>query len=318
MKAALVGMVLLTTGGCVGGWTQMKTAHITGYAETPHSYRNSMKQMEYAYAALSSFFPRAEVGNVDVLFLDGPTMVADYGTGRGGMVLPTLPGATTIGSKNLVVVGEAGLFSSARLLAHLFIDKALPAAPLWLHEGLAEYFTSVQMQSGDGRWRACFGSTGPMAVNYIQIPLEKLFTITWQQYPTSEPAWYDATGWLLMDYVFHGEKGANFKKLPLIFDAVGEGAPAAKIMAATFPGMTLEQLGKRIADFKASSTEQRERNLMCALPVPIAPEKFPDEADPRETPADAQQIAQVRAALAKLPHGERFASWYPREVLAGH
>ena len=121
-----------------------------------------------------------------------------------------------------------------------------------------------------------------------------------------------------MNFIFHGDNGAYFGKVPSILEAVAHGTPGPQIMATTFPSMTLEQLGKRIADFKGNSVEQSQRGLRCPLPVWIRPDRLPDERDPREEAVAPQEIARLRAALDRLPHGDRLPSWYSPEKLAGH
>ena len=84
----LLGLAVLLAAGCAGRWHQMKTKRITGYAERPRDYRETMKQLEYGYAALSAFFPKAEVGNVEVLFLPAASFVHEFGTDRSGSRFP--------------------------------------------------------------------------------------------------------------------------------------------------------------------------------------------------------------------------------------
>src|SRR5262245_4019730 len=99
--------VLLAIGGCGGsGWQQMRTRRITGYAEHPRRFRETMNQLEYSYAALSAFFPKTQVGTVEALFLPGTTMGGTFGASRGGLVFPGVPGAQSIGRQNLLVMYE--------------------------------------------------------------------------------------------------------------------------------------------------------------------------------------------------------------------
>jgi hypothetical protein len=304
--------VPLIAAGCAGGWHQLKSKRITGYAERPGDYRETMRQLEYSYAALSAFFPRADVGPVEVLFLPPATWLHTFGAERTGLVLTSVPGAGRVGRQSLVVMSQQpDYLLSTRLLAHLFLNKAVPGAPLWLHQSLAAYLGTAAIQSGQGRWRACFGFHASLDSRLYQMPLDKFFAVTWEQYPEAGPGFFIGTGRLLMDYIFHGEKGAHLPKLPAIFSAAGQGMRGPDIMAATFPGVSLEELGKRISDFKGSQTEQRERGLICPLPVPIDAAHIPDESDPQESPFPTPDIEQLMAALKKLPHGDRFPAWYP-------
>jgi hypothetical protein len=309
--------LLLLAGGCAGGWQQMKTKRFTGYAQRPHDYRETLHQLEYAYAALSTFFPKAAVGPVEVLFMPPSDLIHEFGVDRPGLVLPLVPGAGRVGRRNLIVMvqGTSNDYALA-MLSHLFVNKAVPGAPLWLHEGLSLYFSHTAVQAGGGQWRACFGLQSPLDLRYMQMPLDKFFAVTWRSYPETGPKFFTGTAVLLMDFIFHGDGGAHLKKIPAIFAAASQGVSGAEIMASTFPGVSLEQLGARIADFKGSQIEQRARGIMCPLPMPIAPEQVPDESAPQESPVPSQEIQQLMLALHKLPQGHRLPPWYPAEVIA--
>lgn len=317
-RRALVGLVALvaTAGGCAGGWTQMKSKRITGYAETPRHFSYTVGQLEYSYAAMSSFFPKADVGNVEVLFLSETDLMLTFGAERAGMVLPAVPGSPRVGRNNLIVMGPATDHqTSTRLLSNLFIHKVVPNAPLWMHESLSGYFSTAVVQAGKGQWRACFGVPMPLGVRFFQMPLDRFFSISWQAFPTSDPGFYRGTGRLLMDYIFHADGGAHLEKLPAILASAAQGTPGPQIMASSFPGVSLEQLGQRISDYKGSQKEQRERGFNCPLPMPIEASQVPDETSPQESPVSPEEMKQLLDALKKLPHGERFPMWYPPEVV---
>jgi len=305
----LGALLLVLAAGCAGGWQQMRTRRFTAYAQRPHDYRETMRQLEYAYAALSTFFPTAPVGTVEVLFMPGFDFIHEFGAERAGLVLPRVPGDGQLGRQNLIVMGQGDSTSYAlSLLSHLFVDKAVPGAPLWLHEGLARYFSSTALQTGHGQWRACFGMMAPLDVRFFQMPLDKFFAVTWQTYPETG-SFFSGTARLLMDFIFHGDGGAHLNQVPAIFAAASRGVPGPEIMTTIFPGMTLEALGQRIADFKGSQSEQRARGIMCPLPMDIDASHFPDRSDPQESPFPAPAIDQLMVALHQLPHGEKLPVW---------
>ena len=204
---------------------------------------------------------------------------------------------------------------SLALLTHLFLHKAIPSAPLWLHQALSAYFTQTSVQAGQGRWLACFGHRIAIESRLFQLPLDKFFAITWRGYPEAGPGFVRGTGRLLMDFILHGDQGAHLQKLPAIFAAVGQGASGPEVMAAAFPGVSLEQLGQRISNFKGSQIEQRSRGVLCPLPIPIEGDRIPDESDPQESPFPTQDVEQLLTRLKKLPHGTALPSWYPLEVV---
>jgi hypothetical protein len=233
---AFLGLVVSLGAGCAGGWHQIRTRNITGYAERPRIFGETMKQLEYSYAALSAFFPKVEVGTVEVLFLEGADFIHAYGRDRVGLVLPAVPGSAQIGRRNLVVMGEGVDTSySMSLLTHLFLAQAVPNAPLWLHQGLARYFSSALVKAGQGRWHACFGMPPALDGRFYRLPLDKFFSVTWDGYAETGPGFVSGTGRSLMDYIFHADQGAHLQKIPAIFAAASHGMSGPEIMAATFP-----------------------------------------------------------------------------------
>jgi hypothetical protein len=306
--------VLLAAAGCAGGWRQLKTKRITAYTDRPAFYDETIKQLEYSYAALSVFFPRAQVGTVEVLFMDGAALLQEFGPDRPGLVLPGLPGAR-IGSRNLVVM-DRGVDTaySMSLLTHLFLYQAVPNAPLWLHQGLSRYLSNALVKAGQGHWQACFGLPPVLEGRFYQIPLARFFAVTWDQYAEAGPSFMSGTGRALMDYIFHADGGAHLQKVPAIFSAASRGVTGPEIMAATFPGVSLEQLDERISGFHGSQTEQRSRGMLCPLTIPIPPDRVPDESSPLESPVPPVEIDNLIAALKKLPHGQGLPVWYPPAV----
>jgi hypothetical protein len=310
--------VLAAATGCAGGgWTQMKTRRITAYAERPAEYRDTMKLLEYAHSALSTFFPQAEVGEVEVLFMNGSTRAGAFGGYRGGFVLPTVPGGGRLGQRNLVVMSEdTDLTESPRLLSHLFIAKGVPGAPFWLHMMLSRYFQVTGVQSGPAGLRACFGARrGYQGASRVRMPLDEFFTVGWKEFPGADGVRYAGTTYLLANYIFHGDGGKHLEKLPLIFRAAGQGIPGPKILADSFPDMTPAQIDQRIFDFGSSVSEQKGLG-QCPLGIPIVAERAPDESAPAETPMASQEIDQLIQALKRLPHGDRYPPYYPPEMVA--
>jgi hypothetical protein len=304
--------VLLAAGGCTGGWRQLRTKHITAYTDRPVFYGETIQQLEYSYAALATFFPKAEVGTVEVLLMDGAAFLQEFGADRPGLALPGLPGAARIGRRNLVVMSQGVDTSySMSLLTHVFLYQAVPNAPLWLHQSLSRYLSNALVKAGQGRWQACFGLPPALESRFYQIPLARFFTVTWDQYAEAGPSFMSGTGRALMDYIFHADGGAHLQKIPAIFSAASRGVTGAEIMAATFPGVSLQQLDERISSFHGSQTEQRARGMLCPLPIPIPADRVPDESSPSESPVPPAEIENLIAALKKLPHGEGLPVWYP-------
>jgi hypothetical protein len=318
MAAARRALVLLVAlacaGGCAGGWRELRTRRITAYTDSPYHFAETLRQLEYAHAALSAFFPKVEVGPVEVLFLDYRRVLHAFGSERGGMVVVELPGAGKLGRRNLIVMGDylaTGI--PASLLSHLFLHQVVPSAPLWLHQAMAQYLRTATVQHGGGTWRACFGFQ-PGRIRYFQLPLQQFFSIPWRDYPRQADS-YDDTARLFIDFLFHGDGGAHRHKLVTIFAGAARGHPGPEIISKLFPDVTFDQLDRRLADFKGSPRTMHDRGTDCPLALPIPASALPDESSPRKTSLPDADVDELLAALQKLPHGKSFSSWYPPEVL---
>jgi hypothetical protein len=312
-------IIASASAGCAGGWTEMKTKRFTGHAFHARDHRDHLEQLELAHATLSTFFPKADIGPVEVLFMDDDNdFLFAFGSDRVGLVLPRVPGGGRLGAGNTIVLPmSVGYPVATTMLSHLFLHEVVPNAPLWLHDGMAMYFAKSKLGSNDGKWVACFGANETVEgrAEIIRLPLDKFFALGWKDYASSNPRYYRGTGELLIDFLIHGDKGIYLEKLPSVFAAVAQGTPGPQIMSATFAGVALDELGQRIYDFKASSGEQRQRDVLCPLPLPVPADKLPDDSTPQERPESAAEVQQLLEALKQLPQGDRMPSWYPPEIV---
>jgi tetratricopeptide (TPR) repeat protein len=143
---------------------------------------------------------------------------------------------------------------------HLHLRDNVPNAPLWLNEGLAELYGSLQFSGNDAL-------LGAPLVPYIRIlrehdllPLETLFSIG-----TNSPHYneQDKTGifygqsWALVHYLMLGDRGRpeQFKRF---LQQVSRGENAAKAIEDSF-GMTLAKLEEDLRTYvrRGELTPQR-------------------------------------------------------------
>ena len=126
---------------------------------------------------------------------------------------------------------------------HLHLRDNVPNAPLWLNEGLAELFGSLQFSGNDAL-------LGVPLIPYIRIlrehellPLETLFSIG-----TSSPHYneQDKTGifygqsWALVHYLMLGDRGRQ-EQFKRFLQQINRGENTAKAIEDSF-GMTLDKL----------------------------------------------------------------------------
>ena len=133
---------------------------------------------------------------------------------------------------------------------HLHLRDNVPNAPLWLNEGLAELYGSLQFSGNDAL-------LGVPLVPYIRIlrehellPLETLFSID-----TNSPHYneQDKTGifygqsWALVHYLMLGDRGRQ-EQFRRFLQQVSRGENSAKAIESSF-GITLAKLEEDLRDY---------------------------------------------------------------------
>jgi hypothetical protein len=302
----------------VDGWRAVKTKHFTFYTSTRLLYSTTLAAAEHSYSAVaSSFFQGADVGNVDVLFLENEDFGALLGYKRHVAVLAKVPGNGRIGQNGLVVLQTDPTGRTVHgPLMHLFMQKRVPHAPLWLHEGMAGYAGTMVVMAGNGQV-ACFGR--PMGSRDPLIPLDQLFTLSWDQFADGPQSWYHHTAAVLVDFILHGDKDSYRPRLDGIVQRVSEGEPAPAVFAAVFPEMTLEALNTRISGHSRdlqyiSGSPVRGR---CPMGFDIPPDNIADPEQRQITPVPAADMSTLIDAIKKLPRrDDGYPAWYPPEVIA--
>jgi hypothetical protein len=325
----ILGGVMALTVGCAHGgignpegWSLMQSQHFNVYVGAPRHATTALAGLEYAYASLSSsFFRGVDLPKVDVMFLEEDDFGDLLGFRRNELVLPKLPSTTTsVGANGLIVLKDVQTDQSgAEALAHLFIEKKFPHAPLWFHEGFASYARTVEYHQGDGKRAACFGvtrgGTDPL------LPLAKVGAMSWDDYDGDEArSWYKYTGRTLIDYILHGDEGHNIEKITPFVSAVAAGKSLEGAVSAAFPGQSLQAMDKKLGEHSADVAYQMQNESkvrgLCPLPFAIPEDKAADQGERKMSPAPAADIKAVLETLKKLPRLDGYPAWYPPEVLS--
>jgi hypothetical protein len=300
------------------GWRAVRTQHLTFYTSTRVLYSTTQAAAEHSYAAMaSSFFQGADVGNVDVLFLEGEDFGALLGYKRQVAVMAKVPGNGKIGQRGLIVLQTDPTGKAVHgPLMHLFMQKRVPHAPLWLHEGMAGYAGTLVLMGGHGHQVACFGR--PMGGRGQLIKVDELFGATWDQFAEGPQSWYHYTASVLIDYILHAENARYRDRLDGIVERVSNGEPAPAVLSSAMPGMTMDMLNRKISDHSRdlqyiAGSPVRGR---CPMGFEIPPENMANPDQREITPVAAADMKELFEALKKLPaRDDGYPSWYPPEVI---
>jgi tetratricopeptide (TPR) repeat protein len=140
--------------------------------------------------------------------------------------------------------GERDPYSTAfHEYVHLHLRDNVPNAPLWLNEGLAELYGSLQFSGNEALLGAPLAPYIRILRDHELLPLETLFSIG-----TNSPHYneQDKTGifygqsWALVHYLMLGDRGRQ-EQFKRFLQQVSRGENAAKAIEASF-GITLAKL----------------------------------------------------------------------------
>lgn len=193
----------------------------------------------------------------------------------------------------LFVAGPRGIYITLNLDAgddayrgiyheysHYLLRNVFGAAPLWFNEGLAEYYSTLEV-SGDGR-RAVIGKPVPQHVELLRerrLPLAKLLSITAASpiysSDTPERSVMYAQSWAMVHHALHGMPRRRDALIDLAFKLAAGMAPEQAVLEAY--GMTIPDLEREVQaytrreiyqatsfDFKDPITTTLGRNPMPA------------------------------------------------------
>ncbi len=307
------------------GWRAVKTKHITMYTDTRFVHQRALEPLETAYATLkASLFAQVDLGGpIEVLFVEDSMHLALLGRFRQGATIARLPGEGRLGARGLVVATENLVYvaqngtapRASHLLAHVFLNALAPKAPLWAHEGYANFLWTAQYRSGDKNAIACLGHLGPESP---MIPLGDLFSWNWIAVDESQKAaWYGFTGGALLNYFIVGQGGANRSQFANLMARMSRGQPSLQALSEALPGVSLDQLSKSVIDHRRAS-ELRPRGI-CPMDFPIGPAGMADRSEGQFEPVASDDIHRLIDRVRMLPRRSGYVDWYPPEsiTLAG-
>jgi Flp pilus assembly protein TadD len=144
---------------------------------------------------------------------------------------------------------------------HLHLRDNVPGAPLWLNEGLAEFYSSILFAGGE----ALLGAAIPAYVQLLRsqemLPLSTLFSIG-----TNSPHYNerDKSGvfygesWALVHYLMQGDGGRHQEQFKRFLQMVSRGDNADKTFEDVF-GMSLVVAEKELREYVRRGEFQAQR-----------------------------------------------------------
>jgi FimV-like protein len=136
--------------------------------------------------------------------------------------------------------------------SHYLLRNVFGAAPLWFNEGLAEYYSTLEVSS-DGR-RAVIGKPVPQHVELLRqrrLPLAKLLSITAASpiysSDTPERSVMYAQSWALVHHALHAQPRRREALIDLAFKLAAGMTPEQAVLEAY--GMTIPDLERELQGY---------------------------------------------------------------------
>jgi hypothetical protein len=309
------------------GWVASRSENVTVYTDSLVEHRFSQEWLELSYAAYRAVFPLLPARRVEVVYFQAPPerlyRPNDDPT-RASWTVGTLPGGGRIGRDGLLVLETRSEHEAARQLAHHFIARALPDAPLWLQVGMSQYLARHRIHYKGGVWVACFGSRAfPNAPGgskrNVLIPVADLVTADWYQYDRKERYWYAYTAHAFVHFLIHGQGHLDGVRFRRFLDELSRNGNEEEALALAYPHILDDEWDQALtAHVYPRRNLQRlanERALPQGLCFRIPPAHHADHK-PQRVPVPEEDIRLVIADLKRVDIFRTHGSWMPPDVAA--
>ncbi|MFN2416617.1 MAG: DUF1570 domain-containing protein, partial [Pyrinomonadaceae bacterium] len=235
-------------GGGDGAWSSVRSRNFLVEGEAPErDLRRVAARLEEYRAAFSRLLPGEHTGvpTAVVVFPDDETY-APFKPLLGGRTARNVAGYFQPGSdiNYITVVLERGAARDPATLVHeythLLVDNHFSAAPLWLKEGLAEFYSTARVSEG-GR-RLTLGEPPAQLARELRggrelIPLETLFDVDQSSPFYSESGklgLFYAQSWALVHYLSEVRGGTRREALTRFTSLLAEGLSAEEALRGAF------------------------------------------------------------------------------------
>jgi len=244
-------------------WRSVRTnnLHVIGNAD-PEKLRQVAAWLEFFHSAFARLVSRnvldASVPTTVILFRDEAsfTPFKPLYQGRPANVAGYFqPGDDVNYNAISLDAGERDPFSTAfHEYVHLHLKDNVPGAPLWLNEGLAEFYGSMQFSGGEALLGAPLNNYIRLLREQELLPLSTLFSIGTQSphYNEQEKSGiFYGQSWALVHYLMlgaSGTKGGGQEQFKRFLQQVSSGETAAKALQDSF-GMSLAVVENELAAY---------------------------------------------------------------------
>jgi tetratricopeptide (TPR) repeat protein len=251
-------------GEAARGWAGVRTPHFLVLGEAGgREVARAAGRLELYRAAFvrllpPDYFDRQKPTTV-ILFRDDASF-APFKPLLGGRRAVSVSGYFQPGAEAnyIAAVLDTGHSDSTLLheYAHLLVNNYFGGAPLWLKEGMAEYYSTARL-SGDQR-RLTLGAPARERARLLRrqtlIPLRVLFEAGQDSPYYTEPerrALFYAQSWALVHYLTHGGGPARREQFARFLELLSSGAEVGEALRAAL-GQTAEEVERGLRAYAAA------------------------------------------------------------------
>ena len=260
-RLAVGALAMLALAGPAAGeqpdpWYEVRTpAVVVSGNVSPDDLRFALQDLQAFRSALPAVYPEftAETATPThvVVFRDSRQFVRVLPHDEHGQPLPHVAGFFFPGpATDFIAVGRTGKAFDRRAILHEYAHRMLSRRsnmlPLWLNEGLAEFFSTLDR--GAGELPAVIGRPPLEALAELRggefVPLTRIVSAR----PSSkflgdvdQVRMFYAESWALVHYLLIGRPGASNAGLMAFLDALERHADPEEALKSAF-GLTLRQL----------------------------------------------------------------------------
>lgn len=251
---ALAPTIRAQAGGTAPGWVAARSRHFLVVGEASEDVvRRAAAQLELYRAAFARLLPP------DYFDRQKPTTVILFGGDDSYEPFkPLLRGQRATAVAGYFQPGAEVNYITATLdtshgdsvllheYTHLLVNNYFSSAPLWLKEGLAEYYSTARV-SADRR-RLTLGAPAHRRARVLKrqplIPLRVLFTVNQESSYYTEPerrGHFYAQSWALVHYFLNGGGVARREQFAHLLEQLATGAAVEEALR-TVTGRTIEEV----------------------------------------------------------------------------
>ena len=258
-------------------WTGVRTAHLDVVTDAPRSVALRVAlRLESLHASLAGLLPPlvVEASPVQVIVFRDASLAQAYApTWRG--LQDEVAGFSHAGPdrRRVVFADDQGRTPSVAQheYVHSLLDVASPDAPLWLNEGLAEYFSTFTADDG----RAVLGSPVYPHLEWLAahdlMPLRRLFAIEHaspEYHEGDRRGTFYAQSWALTHLLLSGSEH-DVERLGRVVAACGEGVRFETAFEREFG--SVQGLSQRLVAYLEAGQWSRRMWQMAAPSGAVSP-----------------------------------------------